>query len=103
MRSRKSLLLFCSNSIESNKYADLVLGEREWIQVAETYALLKVTNSLAMTSQQEGVNANTLSYYHVAMARNKIEMITKLPVVDLTQTWLPDIDASKMPVVNKEL
>jgi hypothetical protein len=103
LRSRKSLMLFCSNSNESNKYADLLLTENEWVQVAETYALLKVTNTLAMTSQKEGVNANTLSYYHVAMARNKIDIVTKLSVVDLNQTWLPDIDATKIPVISKEL
>jgi hypothetical protein len=67
LRSKKSLILYCTNSRDSMLFKDLLISDEEWNLVAETYAILQMTNVLAMLSQQD-----CFSYYYVAKARNCI-------------------------------
>lgn len=79
------------------------LSEQDWQSVAETHAVLKTMNVLAMTSQKESVDSNCFSYFSVASARFFVESKKKLKVVDITATWNPSCSVSKLPMITMEL
>ncbi len=103
LRSMRCVNNYCYRSAESNLYEDVVLTEAEWTSVAETYALLKITNRLAMTSQIDNIDANCFSYFNVAKTRDSLVMITEmgLNVLDVSATWAPTLEPSLIPTVTK--
>ena len=104
LRSMKCINQYCLLSTEANLYADVMLTEAQWTSVAETYALLLITNRLAMTSQIDSVDANCFSYYNVAKTRDSVNKITQMGmnVVDVNSGWAPTIEPSAIPTVHKE-
>lgn len=99
LRSRRCINFYLTGSPEKNFYDKYKLTESEWQLVAETHAVLKVMNVLAMTSQKESVDSNCFSYYSVANARYFVEVKKTLKVVDICNTWNPSTPISKWPMV----
>jgi hypothetical protein len=104
LRSMKCINQYCLLSTEANLYSDVILTEKQWTSVAETYALLLITNRLAMTSQIDSVDANCFSYFNVAKTRDSVLKITQMGmnVVDVNSGWAPTIEPSAIPTVHKE-
>jgi hypothetical protein len=103
LKSRKCIKFYVTGSTEKSFYLNLKLTEPEWQLVAETHAVLKVMNVLAMTSQKESIDSNCFSYYSVANARYFVESKRKLKVIDLGANWNPSCEVSKLPMVNMQL
>lgn len=103
LRSMKCVSYYCMRSTEANIYEELVLTEAQWTSVAETYALLLLTNRLAMTSQIDSIDANCFSYYNVAKARDSVLKILQMGinVIDVSSTWPPTTEPSLIPTVHK--
>lgn len=100
LRPRKCIMMFCTVSSERAVYKDLNLDDYDWQLLAETHAVLKVMNILAMTSQQQSVESNCFSYYHVVNARFYLRTSTEFEVFDLSKDhWLPTTDINKIPTV----
>jgi hypothetical protein len=100
LRSRKCIHFYLTGSSEKEFYRKLQLSETEWQLVAETHAVLKVMNVLAMTSQKETVGSNCFSYYSVANARYFVESKKKLKVLEIFGNRYPSTEISKWPMVN---
>jgi hypothetical protein len=81
----------------------MLLSDEEWNLLAETYAILQVTNVLAMSSQQDSIDSNCFSYYNVANAHNCIESIDNLKVINITEHWTPETEIDMIPTVTKGL
>jgi hypothetical protein len=95
--------MYLTGSEEKLHYAKYKLTEAEWQLVAETHAVLKVMNILAMTSQKESVDSNCFSYYSVANARYFIETKKKLKVLELGGNWYPSTEIAKWPMVTMQI
>jgi hypothetical protein len=104
LRSKMCVNNYCFRSTEANMYADLILTEAEWTAIAETYALLLLTNRLAMTSQIDSVDANCFSYFNVAKTRDSLVKIFEMGinVINLSETWHPTTEPSLIPCVRRE-
>jgi hypothetical protein len=104
LRSRKCIMMFCTVSSERAVYEKIRLDDYDWQLLAETHSILKVMNILAMTSQQQSVESNCFSYYHVVSARYYLKSSTEFPVLDFKENWLPTTDITKIPtkMVSKE-
>ncbi|MGL4342899.1 MAG: hypothetical protein ACRCSZ_10905, partial [Lactococcus lactis] len=91
--------LRCSS--ERAVYKDISLDDNDWQLVAEVHLILKVMNLLAMTSQQQSVESNCFSYYHVVSARYYLKSSTEFPVIDLKNKaqWQPTTDVCKIPTI----
>lgn len=99
LRSRKPLIQYSSNSAEAIQYQDIKLTELEWIQLAETHAILSIAHNLAMQSQQESADSNCFAYFHVATARYSICKQAELLIVDLSILSDPSIEVDKLPMI----
>jgi hypothetical protein len=99
LRSRKTLIQYCTNSAEALQYTDLKLTELEWIQLAETYSILGSAFSLAMQEQQESPDSNCFSYYQVANARYAICKYPTIKVLDMAGLWDPTTEMEKIPTI----
>jgi hypothetical protein len=84
-------------------FDDLVITPTDWQVLAEFYAVMKVMNVLAMTSQKQTVDANCFSYYGVAYARYMIESATTLKVIDFSGQFSPSTELSKVPLITLEI
>jgi hypothetical protein len=101
LRSRKALVNYCNNSAEAMQYDNLKLTELEWIQLAETYAIISIAHKLAMLSQQESADSNCFSYFQVASAKDAICKHSEINVPDMSVFWDPETELDKIPSVNK--
>jgi hypothetical protein len=101
LRSRNTLIQYCNNSAEAMQYDGLKLTELEWIQLAETYAILNIAHSLAMLSQQESADSNCFSYFQVASARYAICKQPTIKVFDMSVLWDPVTELDKIPTTKK--
>jgi hypothetical protein len=97
LRSRKTLMQYCSNSAEAIQYADIKLTELEWMQLAETYSILSIAHNLALVSQQESTDSNCFSYFQVASARYAICKQTHIKMFDMSNLWDPETELDKIP------
>jgi hypothetical protein len=101
LRSRKTLMQYCNNSAEAIQYEDIKLTELEWIQLAETYAILGTARTLSLLSQQESADSNCFSYFQVASARYAICKQVDIKMLDMNVFWDPDTDQDKLPTTKK--
>ena len=98
LRSRNCIMMYTTVSSERAVYKDINLDDLDWQFIAETHCILKVTNVLAMTSQQQSVESNCFSYYHVVSARYYLKNSLEFPVIDLkNDRWKPTTEVSKIP------
>ena len=98
LRAKKSLTLFCTNYEEYKElFQPLLLTTEEWQDVAETHAILKILNVVAMTSQQESVDSNVMSYIQIQTARYNITCRSEFPVIQINGNWKPNTDINKIP------
>lgn len=102
LQSYKALSRFMSGSAYKNELAPFLLTSSEWQLVAEFYAVMKIMNVLAMTSQKQSVDSNCFSYFNVTYARWKIESAKNLKVVELSP-HNPLMDFSKIPLHSLEI
>jgi hypothetical protein len=100
LRAKDAVNLYCKFSPERNEYTDLILTETEWQLIAETLAILKVMNTLALTSQKQSVDSNCYSYYNVAHARYYIKTSKQFKVFNLFAQWAPTKEAWGIPTQN---
>jgi cell fate (sporulation/competence/biofilm development) regulator YlbF (YheA/YmcA/DUF963 family) len=98
LRSKKMIVLFVNNSKDLEKFTDCILSAKEWQQVAETEALLRNMDVLAMSSQQEGCTSNVFSYFYVARAQTCISKLKFLDVFDLEENWTPATQLHQIPI-----
>ena len=98
LRSRTCIMMYTTVSSERAVYKDISLDDNDWQFIAETHSILKVMNLLAMTSQQQSVESNCFSYYHVVSARYYLKASTEFPIIDLKNDhWKPTTEISKIP------
>lgn len=103
LRSYKCLTRYMTGSVFKNEFTEFILTSNEWQLLAEFYAVMKIMNVLAMTSQKQSVDANCFSYYSVAYARYMIESAKKINVVDLSGHYNPSTSFSRIPQVTLEI
>lgn len=103
LRSKKAISMYCSGGNESLEYLPLALTDPEWDLLAETYTVLKYMNVVAMTSQQQSIDSNCLSYYSVCYARFFMESSNSFDIMNLSQHWTPATDPNSIPVVTLQL
>jgi hypothetical protein len=101
LRSRKTLMQYCSNSAEAIQYDEIKLTELEWVQLAETYAILSVAHNMSLVAQQESADSNCCSYFQVANARYAICKQPDIKMIDITRLWDPQTELDKIPTVKK--
>jgi hypothetical protein len=101
LKSRKCINMFCNNGVDQSLYRELMLNDLDWIRMSETYSILKITNELSKYSQEDNVDANCFSYYHVASAKYYITQLKSIKVFDLSAHWTADIDVTKIPQIQK--
>lgn len=98
LRAKRSLVMFCTKSEEySPLFKDLLLTTKEWQDVAETHAILKIVNVVAMTSQQESVDSNCISFYQIQSAIYSLTCKEKFNVININDTWKPNTEIEKIP------
>jgi hypothetical protein len=101
LRSRKTLMQYCSNSAEAIQYDDIKLTELEWVRLAETYAILSISHNLSLVPQQESADSNCFSYFQVASARYSICKQPFIKMIDMMRLWDPETELEKIPTVKK--
>jgi hypothetical protein len=89
LRSRRIIILYLTNSKDNQRFQDVVLSNFEWQFVAETEALLRASDILAMQTQKDAVNSNIFSYFYIAKTRGIIKRINQLQVFSLDKSWTP--------------
>jgi hypothetical protein len=98
LRSRTCIMMYTTVSPDRAVYKDISLDDVDWQFIAEIHSILKVMNLLAMTSQQQSVESNCFSYYHVVSARFYLKSSTEFPVIDINKdNWKPTTEMSKIP------
>jgi hypothetical protein len=98
LRSRTCIMMYTTVSSERAVYKDIGLNDIDWQFIAEIHSILKVMNLLAMTSQQQSVESNCFSYYHVVSARFYLKSSSEFPVIDINKdNWKPTTEMSKIP------
>ena len=104
LRSRKLIFFLLNNSKDQAKFQDVVLSNTEWQFMAETEALLRTADILAMHSQKDDVTSNVFLYFFVARTRAAISRIKELRVYSLDESWTPKTTIEDIPKVkiNKE-
>lgn len=99
LRAKCSLTYFCKNSDEHQElFEDLLLTNAEWQDVAETHAILKLFNVVALTSQQQSVDSNCLSYLQIQIARFYISCEETFSVINIQQSWKSNTDIDLIPI-----
>lgn len=99
LRAKTSLNAFCKNSEDhQDQFVGLLLTNEEWQDVAETHAILKLFNVVALTSQQESVDSNCLSYLQIQIARFYISCEETFSVINIQKQWKPNLDIDLIPM-----
>jgi hypothetical protein len=97
LRSRRTITNYCTTSDEANLYSDVILTDHEWRFLSETLAVLRMTNELAMATQEDSIDSNCFSYYNVKETRHKVTHCQTIRVVNLNSIWDPEEDITKNP------
>ena len=105
LRSYKCLTRYLTGCSDKDKddFRKLIMSQAEWQLMAELYAVMKVMNVLAMTSQKESVDSNCFSYFSVAYARFFVETATSMKVIEISYNIDPTIDVMKIPTVTLQI
>ena len=103
LRSYKCLSRYMTTSDNKGDFDEFDISSSDWQVLAEFYAVMKVMNVLAMTSQKQTIDANCFSYYSVAYARYMTESVKKLYVIDFSSHYNASLAMSKIPTISLEL
>lgn len=99
LRSYKCITRYMTGCDDKDKeeFQKVLLTPTEWQFMAELYAVMKVMNVLAMTSQKQSVDSNCFSYFSVAYSRFFVETTKSLKVIDICYNIDPTVDVLKIP------
>jgi hypothetical protein len=89
LRSKHAIVNYCTYGNDKRLFNDLMLSDDEWQMVAETHAVLKITNLLAMSSQTQSVDQNCMSFFNVHTARYLLTTKEQFRVVQLKRINSP--------------
>jgi hypothetical protein len=83
--------------------ADCLLNDQEWQELAEIEAILRVMNTLAMSSQREDPGWISFSWFEVVLAKAKLfSNKNPLKIFDTSVTWSPDVKIKDIPIIAVE-